>query len=302
MKQAVFDYALALVLAPLLPGVINRIKAWFGGRRGRPLLQAYFDIYKLLRKGAVYSRTTTWVFRAGPVLGLSSMLCALMLIPFGASRSIMLFTGDLFLFAGLLTIGRFFTMAAAMDTGSSFEGMGASREAFFAALAEPVLILTLFVLARHSESLTLSTMLVSISPKSWMNAAPVLILVTAALFILLLLECSRIPFDDPNTHLELTMIHEVMVLDHSGPDLAFIQYAAALKLWIFGSLIMSVLGSVAAKGQLVGMPVQLLIMFLLAVAVGIVEPIMARMRLVRVPQFLAMAGMFSFIGLIMFEV
>jgi formate hydrogenlyase subunit 4 len=302
MKQAVFDYALALVLAPLLPGVINRIKAWFGGRRGRPLLQAYFDIYKLLRKGAVYSRTTTWVFRAGPVLGLSSMLCALMLIPFGASRSIMLFTGDLFLFAGLLTIGRFFTMAAAMDTGSSFEGMGASREAFFAALAEPVLILTLFVLARHSESLTLSTMLVSISPKSWMNAAPVLILVTAALFILLLLECSRIPFDDPNTHLELTMIHEVMVLDHSGPDLAFIQYAAALKLWIFGSLIMSVLGSVAAKGQLVGMPVQLLIMFLLAVAVGIVESIMARMRLVRVPQFLAMAGMFSFIGLIMFEV
>jgi formate hydrogenlyase subunit 4 len=301
MKLALLDLVLALVLAPLFPGVINRVKAWFGGRQGKPLLQAYFDIAKLLGKGAVYSKTTTWLFRAGPVIGLAAISTSLLFMPLGGGRAVILFQGDLFLFVSLMALARFFTMAAALDTGSSFEGMGASREATFSALAEPMLILALLVLARQSGSLTLSTMLVSISAQVWLQAAPVLILVSAALFVILLAENCRVPFDDPNTHLELTMIHEVMVLDHSGPDLAFIQYGAALKLWLLGALVVNVLDPVASGNPFLDTPAFLAGMLLLAGAVGAVESIMARLHLLRVPQLLATVGMFSVIALILIE-
>jgi formate hydrogenlyase subunit 4 len=301
MKLALLNLTLALVLAPLFPGVINRVKAWFGGRQGKPLLQAYFDIAKLLGKGVVYSKTTTWLFRAGPVIGLAAISTSLLFMPLGGGRAVILFQGDLFLFVSLMAMARFFTMAAALDTGSSFEGMGASREATFSALAEPMLILALLVLARQSGSLTLSTMLVSISAQVWLQAAPVLILVSAALFVILLAENCRVPFDDPNTHLELTMIHEVMVLDHSGPDLAFIQYGAALKLWLLGALVVNVLDPVASGNPLLDITAFLAGMLLLAGAVGAVESIMARLHLLRVPQLLATVGMFSVIALILIE-
>ncbi|PKN18816.1 MAG: hydrogenase, partial [Deltaproteobacteria bacterium HGW-Deltaproteobacteria-22] len=219
-----------LLLAPLLQGIVNRTKARFGGRRGQPLLQAYFDLLKLLRKGAVYSRTTTWIFRAGPSIGLAATLVALTLIPIGrGAPSAMHFTGDLFLLAYCLGLVRFFTVLAALDTGSAFEGMGASREVQFSALAEPALIVALAALARLSGHLSLSDITAAIGVTSWEVAGPALALIALALFVVFLSENSRIPVDDPNTHLELTMIHEVMILDHSGPDLAFIEYGAALK-------------------------------------------------------------------------
>ena len=140
---------LAALLAPLLMGVINRTKAAFAGRKGRPLLQGYYDLFKLMRKGAVYSRTTTWVFKAGPVVGLSSVLLALALLPLGGTPAPVSFAGDFVLFAYLLGVARFFTVLAALDTGSAFEGMGASREAAFSAMAEPVLFLSLLVFARQ---------------------------------------------------------------------------------------------------------------------------------------------------------
>ena len=148
----------ALLFSPLMLGVINRTKAWFAGRRGQPLLQAYYDLYKLLRKGAVYSGATTWVFRAGPVVGLSAVLIALMLVPLGGQPAPLAFPGDFILLAYLLGLMRFFTVAAALDTGSSFEAMGASREVTFSALAEPALLLGLAVVARQTASLSLSGM------------------------------------------------------------------------------------------------------------------------------------------------
>ena len=233
---ALLHPVLALALAPLLPGVINRTKAFFAGRRGPPLLQAYFDLWKLFRKGAVYSRTTTWVFRAGPVVNFACLLGALALVPLGRVPALFSFEGDLLLLAYLLGLGRFFTALAALDTGSSFEGMGASREVQFAVFAEPALLIGLAALARHAQSLSLSTVYAGLSATAWAGALPTGVLLCAGLFVLFLAENCRIPVDDPNTHLELTMIHEVMVLDHGSVDFGFVQWGAALKLWVLGAL------------------------------------------------------------------
>ena len=164
---ALLHPVLALALAPLLPGVINRTKAFFAGRRGPPLLQAYFDLWKLFRKGAVYSRTTTWIFRAGPVVNFACLLGALALVPLGRVPALFPFEGDLLLLAYLLGLGRFFTALAALDTGSSFEGMGASREVQFAVFAEPALLIGLAALARQAQSLSLSTVYAGLSATAW---------------------------------------------------------------------------------------------------------------------------------------
>src|SRR6266403_1496286 len=238
---------LALLLPPLLLGVINRTKAMFAGRNGQPLLQPYYDLIKLMQKGSVFSTTTTWIFRAGPVVGLATAAIAVLLVPLANSRAPISFTGDLILLAYLLGLGRFVTASAALDTGSPFEGMGAAREVTFACLAEPALFLGLLVLARLSKwqpasepsSLSLTGMLQAPLTPEWKIGGAALVLVLVSWFVVLLAENARIPFDDPNTHLELTMIHEVMVLDHSGPGLALVLYGAAVKLFVFGALVVS---------------------------------------------------------------
>ncbi|HEV2199569.1 MAG TPA: NADH-quinone oxidoreductase subunit H [Bryobacteraceae bacterium] len=299
MNVAAFLHiAVAMILAPFLLGVINRTKAIFAGRTGQPLLQVYYDLLKLLRKGAVYSRTTTWVFRAGPIVGLAALLTALLLVPFGAQRAPLAFEGDVILFAGLFAVLRFFTVIAALDTGSAFEGMGASREVQFSALAEPALLLGLAALAPLTGSFSLSGMLAGITAHTWLRTGPALALVVAVLLVVFLTENARIPVDDPNTHLELTMIHEVMVLDHSGPDLAFILYGSALKLWTLGVLLVGILLPVQT-GPWLDVVLRLAGMIVLAVVTGIIESTMARLRLTHVPQFLAGAGVLSVLALLL---
>jgi len=290
---------LALGLSPLLLGVINRTKAVFAGRKGAPLLQTYFDLWKLLRKGAVYSRTTSWVFRAGPIVGLAAVLTATLLVPLGNVRAPLAFAGDLILFAYLLGLMRFVTVLAALDTGSAFEGMGASREVWVSALAEPALLLGLAVIARLTHSLSLSEMFAGLGVAHWLQIGPALALVLAALIVVVLAENARIPVDDPNTHLELTMIHEVMVLDHSGPDLAFIEYGAALKLWVLGTLVVNTLLPVGGGHAGLSLVVGLAGLFGLAVFVGVVESVMARLRLVVLPQLLVGAGALAAVALIL---
>lgn len=289
---------LALVLSPLLFGIINRTKALFAGRRGQPLLQTYFDLWKLLRKGAVYSRTTTWLFRAGPMVGLAAALVAATLVPLGNCPALIAFPADFLVFAGLLGLMRFFTVVAALDTGSSFEGMGASREVFFSALTEPALLVLLATLARQTGQLSLSAMFEPVSVAHWLQAGPVLALVVIALMIVLLAENARIPVDDPNTHLELTMIHEAMVLDHSGPDFAFILYSSALKLWLFAALIVGMMLPVTDNAWL-NLSLATGGMFVLAVIVGVIESIMARLRLLVVPQLLVGAGAVASVALLL---
>ena len=286
LAASILHCFLALALAPLLLGVINRTKAFFGGRRGQPLFQAYHDLRKLIRKGAVYSHTTTWMFRIGPALGLAVLLAGLTVLPAGGLRALFAFRGDFVFLAYALGLMRFFTVLAALDTGSVFEGMGASREMQFALLSELVLFAGMAVLAAESGRLSLSEMYGQLwSPGMLTEGAPVL-LVAATLLMVLLAENARIPVDDPTTHLELTMIHEVMVLDHSGVELAFIQYGTALKLWLFAALVAGLAIPLRTGEPLLDLVITVAGIFSTAVVVGIVESTMARLRLVRVPQML----------------
>ena len=291
--------AAALLLAPLLAGLIVRTKAVFAGRRGQPILQLYFDLGKLLGKGATYSRTTTWVFRAGPMVGLAAAAGAVMLVPMGGLPALLRFSGDLVLFAYLLGLLRFFTVIAALDTGSSFEGMGASREVLFAALAEPALLLGLTAVALETQSLSLSGMIGNVTPAAWASQGPALGLVAAAFAVVLLAENARIPVDDPTTHLELTMIHEVMVLDHGGPDLAFVLYGAALKLWLFSALLVGLVVPCRSGEPLRDGLAFLGGMAVLAVLIGVLESTMARLRLVRVPKLLVGATALALLAVVL---
>jgi formate hydrogenlyase subunit 4 len=288
---------LSLALAPLLPGIINRTKAFVAGRRGPPLLQPYRDIVKLLQRGAVYGDVTTAIVGLGPILNLTTLLVALLVVPFPGVGAAVSFPGDLIVFVGLLALGRFATVLAALDTGSSFEGMGASREAHFAALAEPALLIALATLTRVTGHFDLASIYGAIGISSWVHTLPALALVGVTFLMLELVENSRIPVDDPATHLELTMIHEVMVLDHTGPDLALIQYGVALKLWIIGVLLVGLapLHGIdpwrAGAAALFGMGV-------LAVVIGMIESAMARYRLATVPQFVVGAATLSAVAFI----
>jgi formate hydrogenlyase subunit 4 len=275
----------ALLLGPLIPGIINKVKALVAGRSGPPVLQLYYDLARLARKRAVFSRTTTWIFLMGPVGTVAAVLVAALLVPFGHySPAPIYFQGDVILFAYLFGLARFLTVLSALDTGSSFEGMGAAREVTFSALAEPALFLGFAALAKSSGSLSLSTMLASPGFAISKATGP-LILVLAGWMIVYLTENSRIPVDDPNTHLELTMIHEVMVLDHSGRPFALVLYGASMKLLVLGSLI---LGPLLPRTPYIWLDwaAYYLALFLLAVAVGLIESMTARFRMNRVPQFL----------------
>ena len=290
---------LVLLMPPLLLGVINKTKAWFAGRNGPPLLQTYWDVWRLLNKGAVMSKTTTWIFQASAAIQLATALGAALIVPSVSVKSPLGFTGDVIVFAYVLGLGRFFIIVAAMDTGSSFEGMGASREATISAFAEPALFLSLSALCIPARSISFEQVWTAIpgAAGDW-GRAPY-IAAAISLFIVMLAESSRIPVDDPNTHLELTMVHEVMVLDHSGPDFAFILLGGALKLFLMACIIVHVL---LPTGLTSGWLSRLLFVAgLVAVAavVGVVESASARFRLNRVPQFMMAASVVAMLGIAM---
>ena len=281
--------ALTMVLAPLLAGVINKVKAGFAGRTGPPVLQLYRDLAKLMGKGQVLSRSSTAVFLAGPAVAVATSLVAALLVPMGGGAAPVAFAGDLIVFVYLFALSRFFTVLAALDTGSAFEGMGAAREVTFAVLAEPALFLGLAALARFSGANSLGPMLTR-AGHGWVGglASGPLALILAAWVIVFLVENSRIPFDDPNTHLELTMVHEVMILDHSGPGLAMALYGASLKLWVLGALVVKL--CLPLRGTWwIDWPAFVAGMLALAAAVGVVESIMARLKLRRISQALIAA-------------
>ncbi len=299
MIETIFHVAILLLLPPLLFGVITKTKAWFGGRVGAPLLQPYYDLAKLMRRGLVVSTTTTWIFRAGPVITLATVLLAGLLIPISGFDAPITFTGDLILFAYLFGLARFFTTSAALDTGSAFEGMGSAREVTFACLSEPALFFAFMVLAKISSSLTLTDMLHGPASALSAGVAAPLILIGIGLFIVLLAETCRIPVDDPTTHLELTMIHEAMVLDHSGPLFGVILYASAVKLLVLGTVLLNVIIPYTFGQPWLDGPLYVLEILGLAVVIGIVESIMARLQMRHVPYLLVGAVLFCGFGFIL---
>jgi len=294
-------YLVALGASPLLLGVVGRIKAMVAGRRGPALVQPYRDLAKLLRKGAVYSRTTTLVFRLGPVVALAATALALLLVPIGGVAPVS-FAADLVAFVVLLALARFALVLAALDTGSSFEGMGASRELFFGALTESALVLVLLVLVRAVRRASLSALLGPELPAAWSAHGAALVLAALALFAVLLAENARIPVDDPATHLELTMVHEVMVLDHGGPDLALIEYGSALKLWATSALLASLIVPFRSASDWASAAAVVAGIFGIAVAIGVTESAMARLRLNRVPQLLVGAAVLAAFALVLVAV
>lgn len=289
MIESLAHLAALLLFPPLLLGAVNRTKAIAAGRRGASVWQPYFDLRKLAGKEVALSRTTTWVFVAAPVIGVGTTLLAGLLVPLGPFASPISFPGDFVLLTYLFALGRFFTAAAALDTGSPFEGMGAAREVGFAWLTEPALFFAFLVLCRLSGSLRFDHMLRATEGGLWLERTAPLLLTAVGLLIVLLSECSRIPVDDPNTHLELTMIHEVMVLDHSGPLLGLIEYGAAIKLFVLEAMLLHVMAPTASVAGWPGFGTFLLGLVGIAVGIGIVESVMARYRLLHVPTLLIAA-------------
>lgn len=280
-----------LILAPLLPGMINKVKAWVAGRRGPPVLQLYYDLARLWRKGVVMSTLASPAFVILPAAAWVALLGAVVLVPLGPAGTGLSFRGDALLMLYLLALGRFCTAWAAMETGSAFEGMGVVREVSYAVLAEAAMVTAMLSLSVQTGSISLVTML---APSAGAGA----VLLAAGLFIALLAENCRVPFDDPNTHLELTMIHEVMVLDHSGPPLAAILHGASVKLLLFSVLLTQAvlptgrLKPLAAAGVLVGG------VLLVTLGVGLVESLLARFAFRRVPLLLTTAFLLCLFALL----
>lgn len=280
--ETIVSIALLLVLPPLFLGLINRVKSLWAGRQGPPLLQPLRDIVKLMKKGEVISRTSSFVFRMAPSVALASVIAAGLIVPLAGGRSVISFEADFILFAYLLGIGKFLTIVGALDTGSSFEGMGASREATFSVMVEPAFFIFIASLALMTGGVSFERLFMTARGDI---AALVLPLGVVTLFIMLLAEGCRVPVDDPNTHLELTMIHEVMVLDNSGPDMGFIMYAAGMKMVVIGAIIANL---VIPRGLPFWASAALLVVVqaFLAITIGTIESVMARLRMTHVPQFL----------------
>jgi formate hydrogenlyase subunit 4 len=279
-------HGLGLLLLPsLFIGLLNRTKAVWAGRKGPPLFQSLYDALRLLRKRPIYGQVTTPIFQLGPLVLLASALVSSAFVPLFGGRALLPFTLDFVVLAYLWGLGRVALMLAALDTGSSFEGMGASREATYSALAEPVLFLALGALGLATGRRSLDEMLhVNLST---LDGLVIGIASFVVLFIVLQVEGGRMPIDDPTTHLELTMIHEVMVLDHSGPELAFIQYASALKLTLSAAALATLINPMRGSGNAWATAATNLVLILsVAILLGCVESLVARLKLRAIPQYL----------------
>jgi len=279
-------YLIAIATAPLLAAIILKVKAFFGGKKGPPLLINYFTLAKLVRKGSVYSTSTTFLFATGPVVTLAVCLVALMFLPMAGRPPLISFAGDALMVVYLFGLARFFTIAAAMDTASPFEGMGAAREAYFPIICEATVLVSLVLFCLLSGQLRLAAFLAADQPLGmWQAAGAPLAFAVMALFVVMLTENCRVPVDDPATHLELTMIHEVMVLDHSGPDFAFIEMARFLKLFFYAGLVTRLLVPMAPTAFIIDLVVYLAAVAVVYAAAGVTESVMARYRMDKVPKF-----------------
>jgi formate hydrogenlyase subunit 4 len=273
-------------------GIIIRTKSIASGRKGPGILQPVRDVIRLLKKGTIYSETTSIIFRIAPVISFSSVIMACLVIPFGTSKGIVSFDGDFIFFAYILALGKFFSIIAAMDTGSSFEGMGASREALYSMFAEPAF----FILIGSFALLTGNTSFYKIFATLHLGNSIAYMLGALASFVLIMIsmiENSRMPVDDPKTHLELTMIHEVMILDNSGFDLGLILSTGYLKFAMYGAIITDFF--IGGLSLMWAIPMFLVIQILYAVTVGLIESFMARFRMSHNPQFILALSSVSFL-------
>ena len=296
--------ALLLLLAPLLSGLIKNWKAKLQNRYGPPVWQPYFDVIKFLRKDMVISEHASWIFSATPYLLFVSTLVAGLLVPMVTTQAPLNLFGGALALVGLMALGRFFLALAGLDPASAFGGMGSSREMTLAAIAEPAMMLSIFTVAITAGSTNLSQIVTKSAAAPWQLLTPSHVLAFAALFIVLLAETGRIPVDNPATHLELTMIHEAMVLEYSGRFLALIEWAAAVKQLVLMALLSNVFFATGLAtswshwGIFTALGILLLKLLALAAAVVLVEFTNAKLRLFRVPDLLSVAFVLAALALI----
>jgi formate hydrogenlyase subunit 4 len=291
-------------------GVIRKLKALTQKRRGAPLLQMYFDLAKLLRKRAVVSTTASWIFRAAPWVVFSTALAAAMLVPVTTAVSPAWFPGDAIMLFSALALGRFFMVASALDTGSTFGGMGGSREAMISALIEPSVLVAMFSVGLAARSTSVGQIMLYAQTLGVPLLAPTFILAFLSLFIVLIAETSRIPVDDPSTHLELTMVHEAMILEYSGRDLALMEYGACVKQLALITLIVNIFlphGQwFAGMAPAAAVPLSLLVyaakVVFASVLIGLVEVSTVKFRFFSVPNIAALAFILSFLGFLQYFV
>lgn len=297
--QIILTLLLFFILSIINMGIIIKVKAFFGGRCGAPVLQKIYDILKLVKKSIKLSQTTSWVFFAAPFCALVVPLFAFLFLPFADIPPLISFEGDFLLFVYIFGVLRFFTTSSALDTSSSFEGMGSARELTFSFLVEPILFICLIILAKGTSSLTLYGFFGSHILEAWKDYSTIFGIVVVCFLVILLVENARIPFDDPSTHLELTMIHEAMVLDHSGPLLASIILGGAMKLTVYAILLVDL--AIPFKTNILFFDVLIAITGVLGVGVivGIIESVMARFRLNAINKVLIGMLIVSLFGIIL---
>jgi formate hydrogenlyase subunit 4 len=282
--MGILNFILIVAASLFFTGIVIRTKSIFSGRKGPGIFQPLKDVWRLLRKGAVYSETTSFIFQIAPSIYFASVLMAIAMIPFGSQAGLISFKGDFVFFAYVLALGKFFSIIAALDTGSSFEGMGASREALYSLLAEPAFFILMGSFSLLTGHTSFQGIFGSLHFGSYISYA-VGVLAAFVIIIIALIENSRMPIDDPKTHLELTMVHEVMILDNSGFDLGLIVYASNLKFAMYGALIANFFLTPGSELYF-SIPIFIVTQILFAVVVGIIESFMARFRMNHNPQYI----------------
>lgn len=313
MVQAVLLVAaqtmVLLALSPFIVGLIRKVKARLQCRRGASVFQPYADLAKLFRKQPVVSTTTSWIFTATPYILFASTLTAGLLVPVFTSQTPLNFAGNIIALVYLLALGTFFLMLAGLDAGSAFGGMGSSREAIVASLTEPAAILSIFAIALTAGSTNLSTIVHKTALLEGIDTAPSPhLMALAALFIVTIAETGRVPVDNPATHLELTMIHEAMILEYSGRYLALVEWASGIRLLVFLTLIVNVFAPWGIATTLtpvalgVGLGVYVLKVAGMAVVIGVIESMFAKLRLFRVTDLLGVAFILALLGVLFFYI
>ncbi|HMB46002.1 MAG TPA: NADH-quinone oxidoreductase subunit H [Candidatus Methanoperedens sp.] len=305
--QLIFQILIIIVLAPLLSGIIKKVKSFFQIRKGPGIMQPYYDILKLIKKDSVVSNNVSWIFHAAPIISFAAVLAAGLLIPIYITQPPLGFAGDLIAVIYLFALARFFTALASLDAGSSFGGMGGSREMFIAALVEPALMLSIFAVALNVGSTNLGFISRTVSGMGIDAMSPYQILAFVALFIIAIAETGRIPVDNPATHLELTMIHEAMILEYSGKQLAIVELGAMMKQLLIFSLLANIFfpWGIASEGAgasalVLALLVYMIKILVIGISMATVEISTAKWRLFRLPELLSISLMLSFLAIVSF--
>jgi formate hydrogenlyase subunit 4 len=293
--------SIMLVMSFLFVGIINRVKSIFSGRKGPGIFQNLYDITRLAKKQTIYSSTTGLIFKLAPTVYLSTVLCAGLFMPFNGHDAVLSFEGDFVFFAYLLALGKFFMIIAALDTGSPFEGMGANREALYSMLVEPAFFILIGSFAMFTGKTSFHDIFYNFLNLSEPASIFLVILASYILIQIMMIENSRMPVDDPKTHLELTMIHEVMILDYTGFDLAMIFYTTSLKFVLYSMLIVNLV-LIAHIPIVLEIAIFFMVQIGLAVFAGGLESFVARERMKKNPNFiftLTVLAIILFFGIIL---